>query len=77
VMLSPGSVRRVTPPMTMTARTRTEESKSQFPTAGREITGSWWFYCCADVACSSSAPLDEKNRSSSADLSRVVIVIVS
>jgi len=40
VMLSPDSVRRVTPPTAMTAMTRAEESKSQFPTAGGEITGS-------------------------------------
>jgi len=75
VMLSPDSVRRVTPPTTMTARTRTEESKSQFPTAGGESTGSCWFCCCADAAGSSSAPLDEKNRGSSTDLCKDVVMV--
>jgi hypothetical protein len=78
VMLSPDSVRRVMPPTTMTARTRAEESKSQFPTAGGEITGSC--SCCwADTASagSSSAPLDEKKRGSSADdLGRVAVVAI-
>jgi hypothetical protein len=80
VMLSPDSVRRVTPPTTMTARTRTEESKSQFPTAGGDITGSCWLCCCcadddADDADNSSAPFDEKNRCSSADPGKAVVVV--
>ena len=58
VMLSPDSVRRVTPPTTMTAMTRVEESKSQFPTAGGESTGS----CCASGCCQSALPFEEKKR---------------
>ena len=61
VMLSPDSVRRVTPPTTMTAMTRVEESKSQFPTAGGESTGRW---------VAGSVPFDEKKRGSKADLGR-------
>lgn len=34
VMLKPDSVRRVTPPTTMIAKTSVEENKSQPPTAG-------------------------------------------
>jgi hypothetical protein len=80
VMLNPDSVRRVTPPTTMTARTRTEESKSQCPTTGGEITGSgscrWADAAGAAVAgSSSSAPFDEKKRGSSADLGGVVVVV--
>jgi hypothetical protein len=59
VMLSPDSVRRVTPPTTMTAMTRVEENKSQFPTAGGESTGSW---------AASSVSFDEKKRCSVTDL---------
>jgi hypothetical protein len=59
VMLSPDSVSRVTPPTTMTAMTRVEESKSQLPTAGGESTGS----CCAAVCCPYAPPLlEEKKR---------------
>jgi hypothetical protein len=81
VMLNPDSVRRVTPPTTMTARTRTEESRSQFPTAGGEITGSG-SCCLADAAgaaaagSNSSAPFEEKKRGSSADRGGVVGVVV-
>lgn len=57
VMLSPDSVSRVTPPTTMTAMTRVEESKSQFPTAGGESTGS----CCASGCCCCLS-FDEKKR---------------
>jgi hypothetical protein len=58
VMLSPDSVRRVTPPTTMTAMTRVEESKSQFPTAGGESTGR----CCASGCCPWALPFEEKKR---------------
>jgi hypothetical protein len=58
-MLSPDSVSRVTPPTTITAMTSTDESMSQFPTAGVESTGS-------SAAGSGVVPLDEKNRGSSA-----------
>jgi hypothetical protein len=58
-MLSPDSVSRVTPPTTITAITSTDESMSQFPTAGVESTGS-------SAAGSGVVPLDEKNRGSSA-----------
>jgi hypothetical protein len=58
VMLSPDSVRRVTPPTTITAMTRVEESKSQFPTAGGESTGS----CCASGCCQCALPFEEKKR---------------
>ena len=78
VMLRPDSVRRVTPPTTMTAMTRTEESISQFPTAGGDSTGSC-SNCWADAVAAagvSSAPFDEKKRVSSADLGRVVVVMV-
>ena len=57
VMLRPDSVRRVMPPTTMTAMTSVEDIKSQFATAGGEITGSW--------AGAGSAPFDEKKRGSS------------
>jgi len=40
VMLSPDSVRRVTPPTTIMAKTKVEENKSHRPTAGGESTGS-------------------------------------
>lgn len=39
VMLRPDSVRRVTPPTTMTAKTNVEEKRSQPPTAGGANTG--------------------------------------
>ena len=59
VMLSPDSVSRVTPPTTMTTITSTDESMSQFPTAGGESTGS-------SAAGNGVVPLDEKKRGSSA-----------
>lgn len=59
VMLNPDSVRRVTPPTTMTAKTRVEERKSQFATAGVESTGS-----CAS-GCQCAPPFDEKKRGGS------------
>ena len=40
VMLRPDSVRRVTPPTTMTAKTNAEETKSHRPTTGGASTGS-------------------------------------
>ena len=40
VMLSPASVRRVTPPTTMTANTNVEENRSQAPTVLLARTGS-------------------------------------
>lgn len=40
VMLSPDSVRRVTPPTTITAKTIADENKSQRPTAGGASTGN-------------------------------------
>ena len=40
VMLRPDSVRRVTPPTTMTAKTSADEKRSQRPTAGGASTGS-------------------------------------
>jgi hypothetical protein len=40
VMLRPDSVRRVTPPTVMTAKTRVDEKRSQRPTGGGERTGS-------------------------------------
>src|SRR6266404_3033093 len=61
VMLSPDSVSRVTPPTTITAMTSTDESMSQFPTAGGENTGS-------PAEGSAVVPLDEEKRSSSADV---------
>lgn len=59
VMLNPDSVRRVTPPTRMTAKTRVEERKSQFATAGVESTGS-----CAS-GCQCAPPFDEKKRGGS------------
>lgn len=59
VMLNPDSVRRVTPPTTMTAKTRVEERKSQFATAGVESTGS----CASDCQC--APPFEEKKRGGS------------
>jgi hypothetical protein len=64
VMLNPDSVRRVTPPTTMTAKTRVEERKSQFATAGVESTGR----CCAP-GCQCAPPFDEKKRGGSGCLS--------
>ena len=66
VMLNPDSVSRVTPPTTMTAITSTDESMSQFPTAGGESTGS-------SEAGSWAVPLDEKKRGSSADVIEEVL----
>lgn len=40
VMLRPDSVRRVTPPTTMTAKTNADEKRSQRPTAGGANTGN-------------------------------------
>jgi len=62
-MLNPDSVRRVTPPTTMTPKTRVEQRKSQFATAGVESTGSW----ASGSQC--ALPFDEKKRSGSACLS--------
>lgn len=56
VILRPDSVRRVTPPTTITAKTRTEENMSHPATGGGESTGS------SAVA----AALLEKNRGSKA-----------
>ena len=64
VMLNPDSVRRVTPPTTMTAKTRVEERKSQFATAGVESTGR----SCAS-GCQCAPPFDEKKRGGSGCLS--------
>lgn len=64
VMLNPDSVRRVTPPTTMTAKTRVEERKSQFATAGVESTGR----SCAS-GCQCAPPFDEKKRDGSDCLS--------
>ena len=63
VMLNPDSVRRVMPPTTMTAKTRVEERKSQFATAGVESTGS----CASGCQCASL--FDEKKRGGSGCLS--------
>src|SRR6266702_1889103 len=60
VMLSPDSVSRVTPPTMTTAMTSADESRSQFPTAGGESTGS-------SAAGRVTVPLEEKKRGSSAD----------
>jgi hypothetical protein len=59
VMLSPDSVKRVTPPTTMTANTKVEENKSQRPTAGGDTIGS-----CATF-CGGGGTFAEKNRASS------------
>ena len=40
VILKPDSVRRVTPPTTMTANTRPDEARSHIPTGGGERIGS-------------------------------------
>lgn len=53
VMLRPDSVRRVTPPTTMTAKTRVEDKRSQRATGGAERMGS---------SSATGAPLDEKKR---------------
>ena len=68
VMLNPDSVRRVTPPTTMTAKTSVEERKSQFATAGVESTGRG---CRAsDCQCAPPFdPFDEKKRGGSGCLS--------
>ena len=74
VMLRPDSVRRVTPPTTMTAMTRVEESMSHFPTAGGESTGS----CCSAPGCCCECPppppFEEKKRGSCLNTDLPVVV---
>lgn len=57
-MLKPDSVNRVTPPTTMTAKTRTEEPSSHIATEGGDSTGSPVGNRTAPAA------LDEKKRGS-------------
>lgn len=58
VILRPDSVKRVTPPTTMTAKTKADEPSNHIATGGGESTGS--------SAASTEAPeaLEEKNRGS-------------
>ncbi len=58
VMLKPDSVRRVTPPTTMTANTSTADPSSQPPTEGGDSTGSSF--------AGTSAAFEEKKRGSNA-----------
>ena len=58
VMLSPDSVRRVTPPTTMTANTSAADATSHPPTTGGERTGS--------SPAGISAAFEEKKRGSNA-----------
>lgn len=54
VILSPDSVNRVTPPTTITAKTKPEDINNHLPTAGGESTGRG----------GDEAALDEKKRGS-------------
>lgn len=68
-MLSPDSVRRVTPPTTMTAKTSAEENKSQYETDGGVRTGSVSAEDASEEETASAcertwAALEEKNRGS-------------
>lgn len=49
VILRPDSVSRVTPPTTMTARTREEDAMSHIPTAGGESGGRGGEAACWDA----------------------------
>ena len=58
VILRPDSVNRVTPPTTITAKTKAEEVRSHIATGGGESTGS------SAASTEAEEALDEKNRGS-------------
>ena len=58
VILKPDSVRRVTPPTTITANTNADEIRSHRPTDGGERMGK------GTVGAANCAPLAEKKRGS-------------
>lgn len=62
VILRPDSVRRVTPPTTMTAKTIAEDARSHIPTGGGDSTGS------SATAWADWAEFDEKKRGSNGRL---------
>jgi hypothetical protein len=65
VMLKPDSVRRVTPPTTITAKTSPADPSNHPPTPGDDSTGSWVTLAFA-----------EKNRGSNrADLRAVDVIV--